>query len=215
MIRRPGETYDAANGPAIYRDKIWKKPAGPPLKLTFAQADSIPDYIRIDQPQLFRQGDLALSIAPGYLERNQLVFLRLIKDALPERPLYLSGGEDLGLPLQPYLLTQGFARKVVDHRLTDTAETPQIAGQFVDLPRTKALWDTVYRGPEVLMKEGDWVDRPSFGIPYTYGYTGLVLAELLSREGDTRSADAVVQRVRGIAKAARIEEYLGLGDGRS
>ena len=43
MIRRPVETYDAAKGPAIYRDKQWKKPSGPPLKMTFAEADAIPD----------------------------------------------------------------------------------------------------------------------------------------------------------------------------
>ena len=62
MIRRPVETYDASKGPAIYRDKLWKKPTGPPLKLTLAEADSIPDYIQIDHPQIFRQGDINLAI---------------------------------------------------------------------------------------------------------------------------------------------------------
>src|ERR1700741_1839537 len=74
MIRRPVETYDAAKGPAIYRNKEWKKPSGPPLKMTFAEADAIPEYIQLTQPQIFRQGNLTLNIPPGYLVRDQLVF---------------------------------------------------------------------------------------------------------------------------------------------
>jgi hypothetical protein len=213
LIRRPVETYDAEKGPAIYRGKQWKKPTGPPLKMTLAQADSIPDYIQINQPQFFRQGAISLRINPGYLERNQLVLLRLIKDALPERPIYLSTGAELDLPVQPYLVSQGFAHKLVDHPLVDSPETPQLGGLFWDLRRTKELWDTVYRAPDALIKEGDWVDRPSFGIPYTYGFTGIALAQMLAEQGDTRGANAVMARVRQIARAARIEEYLGFANG--
>jgi len=90
-------TYEAAKGPAIYRNKEWKKPSGPPLKMTFAEADAIPEYIQITQPQIFRQGNLTLNIPPGYLVRDQLVFLRLIKDAFPERPIYLSTGGGDGI----------------------------------------------------------------------------------------------------------------------
>ncbi|HEX9130026.1 MAG TPA: DUF2723 domain-containing protein [Gemmatimonadaceae bacterium] len=209
MIRRPVETYDAAHGPAIYRRRSWRKPTGPPLKMTLAEADAIPDYIEIDKPQLFRQGDISLPIHPGYLLRNQLVLLRLIKDALPERPIYVSMGGALGLPLEPYLLAQGFVQKLVDHPITDSAATPRIAGLFLDVDRTKELWDTVYRAPEALMEEGDWVDRASFGIPYTYAFTGAVLADALARRGDEKSANRVMDRVRGIVKAARIEGFPG------
>src|SRR5712672_196383 len=209
MIRRPVETYDAVNGPAIYRRRVWRKPTGPPLKMSLGEADAIPDYIEIDHPQVFRQGAINLAIHPGYLERNQLVLLRLIKDALPERPIYVSTGSALGLPLEPYLLSQGFVQKIVDHPITDTAATPKIAGLFLDVDRTKELWDTVYRAPEALMKEGDWIDRASFGIPYTYAFTGAVLAEALIRQGDEKSANAIMDRVKGIVKAARIEGFPG------
>jgi hypothetical protein len=59
------------------------------------------------------------------------------------------------------------------------------------------------------MKEGDWIDRPSFGIPYTYAFTGLVLAEALVRQGDEKSANVIMDRVRRIVKAARIEGFPG------
>jgi len=212
MIRRPIETYDAAKGPAIYRNKQWKKPSGPPLKMSFADADAIPEYIQLNQPQVFRQGNIVLNIPPGYLVRDELVLLRMIKDALPERPIYVStggGGQTLGQLLQPYLLSQGFVQKIVDSPIPDTADTPHILGLRLDLPRTKELWDTVYHAPEALMKEGNWVDRASFGIAYTYAFTGAVLNEALKARGDVKGADTVMNRVRGIVKAARIANFPG------
>src|SRR5437868_5523788 len=212
MIRRPVETYDAAKGPAIYRDKVWKKPSGPPLKMTFAEADAIPEYIQINQPQIFRQGNMTLNIQPGILVRDELVLLRLIKDAFPERPIYVStgGGGGLAAGLQPYLLSQGFVQKLTDSPIPDTAETPHILGLNVDLPRTKALWDTVYHAPDALIKEGEWVDRASFGIAYTYAFTGAVLNEALKARGATKDADTLMIRVREIVKAARIENFPGV-----
>jgi hypothetical protein len=207
MIRRPIADYDAAKGPAIYRNQQWKKPAGPPLKMTYAAADSIPEYIQIAQPQIFRHGDITLNIPPGYLVRDQLVLLRLIKDAFPERPIYVSTGGGQGLGLEPYLLTQGFVQKLMDRPITDTTATPRISGLFIDVDRSKALWDSVYRAPQALIKEGDWIDRASFGIPYTYAFTGAILAEAVNARGDVKSANAIKDRVRAIVKAARIEGF--------
>ncbi|MGI8402892.1 MAG: glycosyltransferase family 117 protein [Gemmatimonadaceae bacterium] len=208
MIRRPVETYDAAKGPAIYRNQVWKKPVGPPLKMTFAEADAVPEYIQINEPQIFRQGSITLNIQPGILVRDQLILLRLIRDSYPERPIYVSTGGGRGLGLEPYLVSQGFVQKLVDHPLTDTPATPRISGLFVDVDRSKALWDTVYRAPDALIKEGDWIDRASFGIPYTYAFTGAILAEAMTRRGDTKTATAIMTKVQAIVKAARIEGFL-------
>jgi len=209
MIRRPVETYDAAKGPAIYRNQQWKKPSGSPLKMTFADADAIPEYIQIQQPQIFRKGDITLNIEPGYLVRDELVLLRLIKDAFPERPIYLStgGGGRLTEAMQPYLLSQGFVQKLMDKPVTESAATPRISGLFIDVDRTKALWNDVYRAPQSLIKEGDWIDRASFGIPYTYAFTGAILAQAMTERGDEKSASAIKERVRAIVKAARIEGF--------
>jgi hypothetical protein len=211
MIRRPIETYDAAKGPAIYRGTMWKKPSGPPLKMTFAEADAIPEYIQINQPQIFKSGNITLNIDPGYLVRDELVLLRLIKDAFPERPIYMStgGGGRLSQPLQPYLLAQGFVQKLSANPITDTVATPRVLGLNLDFARTKALWNDVYRAPDALIKEGDWIDRASFGIPYTYAFTGAVLSEAMKAKGDTKGADTVMNRVKAIVKAARIEGFPG------
>jgi len=211
MIRRPIETYDAAKGPALYRGTTWKKPSGPPLKMTFAEADAIPEYIQINQPQIFKSGNITLNIDPGYLVRDELVLLRLIKDAFPERPIYMStgGGGRLSQALQPYLLAQGFVQKLSANPLTDTVATPRVLGLNLDFARTKALWNDVYRAPDALIKEGDWIDRASFGIPYTYAFTGAVLSEAMKAKGDTKGADTVMNRVKAIVKAARIEGFPG------
>lgn len=210
MIRRPIETYDAAKGPAIFRNQTWKKPSGPPLKMTYAEADAIPEYIQLNQPQVFRQGNITLNIPPGYLVRDQLVLLRLIKDAFPERPIYVSTGGASSLGLEPYLLSQGFVQKLMDHPVGQSPDVVQISGLNLDVARTKLLWDTVYRAPEALIKEGDWIDRASFGIPYTYAFTGAILKEALLAKGDTKGADTVMNRVRAIVKAARIQGFPGV-----
>jgi hypothetical protein len=210
MIRRPVETYDAAKGPAIYRNQVWKKPSGPPLKMSFAEADAIPEYIQLNQPQIFRQSNLTLNIQPGYLVRHDLVLLRLIKDSFPERPIYLSTGGGSAIGAEPYLVSQGFVQKLLDHPVTNSPDIVQIGGLNLDVPRTKALWDTVYHAPEALIKEGDWIDRASFGIPYTYAFTGAILKEALLAKGDTKGADTVMNRVRAIVKAARIQGFPGV-----
>ncbi|MGH7602890.1 MAG: glycosyltransferase family 117 protein [Gemmatimonadaceae bacterium] len=209
MVRRPVETYDAAKGPAIYRNQQWKKPVGPPLKMTFAEADAIPEYIQLSEPQVFRHGDITLNIPPGILVRDQLVLLRLIKDSYPERPIYVSTGGGQNLGLTPYLLSQGFVQKLVDHPITESAATPKIGGLFLDVDRSKALWDSVYHAPEALIKEGDWIDRASFGIAYTYAFTGTILAEAMRERADPVSANAILDRVKAIVKAARISGFEG------
>ena len=209
MIRRPVEEYDAAKGPALFRGKQWKKPTGPPFRMTFTEADAVPEYIQLAEPQLFRHGNISLTIPPGILVRDQLLLLRLIKDAMHERPIYLSTGGGQGLGLEPYLLSQGFVQKIVENPIVESPETPRISGLFLDVERTRALWNDVYRAPEALIREGDWIDRPSFGIAYTYAFTGAILAEALARQGDEKGATAIMDRVKKVVKAARIEGFPG------
>ncbi|HLA14535.1 MAG TPA: hypothetical protein VJZ25_05875, partial [Gemmatimonadaceae bacterium] len=158
---------------------------------------------------LFRHGNISLTIPPGILIRDQLLLLRLIKDSMHERPIYLSTGGGQGLGLEPYLLSQGFVQKIVENPIVESPATPRISGLFLDVERTRTLWNDVYRAPEALIKEGDWVDRPSFGIAYTYAFTGAILAEALARQGDEKGATAIMDRVKKIVKAARIEGFPG------
>jgi hypothetical protein len=207
-IRRPVIEYDAAKGPAIYRGKNWPKPTGPPLKMSFAEADAIPAYIEFREPQMFKQRDLVATIQPGYVSRDQIVVLRLIKDAYPERPIYFStGGYSRSLGLGQFSLRQGLAEKLVEEPITPSPDTIQIGDSYMDLKRTYALWRE-FKGPEALVRIGDWIDRASFGIPYTYAVTGTILAEGLARRRMTEESRQVQRDVIKIVQAARLQDLL-------
>jgi hypothetical protein len=220
IIRNPVREYDAAKGPAIYRGKTWPKPKGPPLKWSYAEADAQPDYIEIREPQIFKQGNIVAEIRPenltqrGALMRDQIVTLSLIKDAYPERSIYFStGGFGRQLGLAPYSLRQGLVEKLVDHPIVPGKDTVLVGDGYLDVKRSYDLWTQVYRGPKELISEGNWFDRPSFGIPYTYTVSGYILSDALKAQGLTGQAASVMKDVTGMAKAARLTDVLAsMGD---
>jgi hypothetical protein len=223
LLRRPIYEYDSLKGPKVYRGKQWKKPTGPPLKLTMDQADAVPSVIEITQPQIFRKEgtDIVVTIQPrpfgdfAGLERADLFVLYMIRDAYPERPFFFArttGGypEDLGFA--PYTVTTGLARKL-------TPQTPKPGNGIVavpgegwfDLVTTRALW-AEFRGPTSLAKRELWVDRPSAGIPYLYVRTGIVLSAALAQAGQTAEAARVRAQVERIARATQLDEVVaGIG----
>ncbi|MDX2184674.1 MAG: DUF2723 domain-containing protein [Gemmatimonadaceae bacterium] len=216
LIIRPTFEYDAAKGPALYRGKTWPKPSKPALNMSMTDADKVPLYFELTQAQVFEKGGIRAVLAPqtlgkGYLERADIFVLRYIQDAFPERPIYFSRtsasyGEQLGLG--DYLLTQGLARKLLTAKPTTGRDTVAMQGQgYVDVARTKALWDSVFVGQASLIKKGNWVDRPSVGIPYLYVSTGLVLSDIMAYRGDSSVERAkVLETTRQLARAMNLGE---------
>jgi hypothetical protein len=137
----------------------------------------------------------------------------MILDAFPERPVYFSrtsGGYGQELGFGDYLMTQGLARKLMPAPLTEGRDTLRLPGEgWVDLATTKTLWDDVFEAPESLIRKGDWIDRPSVGIPYLYVATGIVLSEGLARTGREAAADSVLDITEQLAAATRLSELLG------
>jgi hypothetical protein len=218
VIRRPVYEYDAAKGPAVYKNGTWKKPAGPPLKMTMAEADSVPAYFPLNGPMSFQSGTLRATIDPknldhGVLQRADLFVLRMIQDAWPERPIYFartSGGYARSLGLGDYTLTQGLAAKVfMPPEASAARDTVYIQGDgWLDLPRSDSLWNGVFKGPQSVINTGDWIDRPSVGIPYLYVATGMELAEALKIRGRTPEAQKVFQLTKSVAQAVRLDDVL-------
>ena len=218
LIRRPVYEYDAAKGPAIYRTRTWPKPSGSPIKMTMDQADSVPPYIQIDKPMTFQGGPIKATIDPqrlsinGVLQRADIFVLRMIADSFGERPIYLSRtsagyGSELGIG--GYLLTQGLATKLFIPPASPSGDTLLVSGAgWVDVGRTKTLWDSVFVGQHSLATRHDWVDRPSVGIPYLYVATGLMLSEVLQATGDSTSATRVLTEAKQVAKAVKLTDLL-------
>jgi hypothetical protein len=220
LLRRPIHEYDSLNGPKVYRGKQWKKPTGPPVKLTMQQADAVPSVIELMSPQIFRKEgtDIALTIQPrsfgdfAGLERADLFVLYMIRDAYPERPLFFgrtTGGYPEEMGFGPYTVTTGLARKLVPSAPKPGNGIVAIPGEgWFDLETTRALWETVFKGPTSIAKRELWVDRPSAGIPFLYVRTGLVLSSALAQTGRADEAARIRAQVERIARATQLEDVL-------
>jgi hypothetical protein len=218
LIRRPVFDYDAARGPAVYRGRTWPKPKGALIRMTPEQADSVPSYLEIQQPMTFEGGPIRTTIdpqrlsIPNVLQRADIFVLKIIAESFAERPIYFSRtsagyGNELGLG--NYLLTQGLASKVFVPPATPSRDTLLLPGAgWVDLKRTKTLWDSAFTGHRSIATRDDWVDRPSVGIPYLYVATGLMLSEALGTVGDTAAASRVLGESRRVAQAVRLDDLL-------
>lgn len=211
LIRNPVREYDAENGPAIYRDKTWEKPTGPPLKMTLEEADALPFAEQLPDTSVLEAGNIRAVIPPRILTKADIVVLRMILDN-PGRPIYFartSGGYGSELGLGPYLIAQGLARRLVNGMPTPGPDTLLVRGEgWVDLPRTRALWEDVFEGHNALIAKGGWPDKASIGIPALYIQTGFMLADALEGKGDTAGLRAVLAKTEAIARATRLDEFL-------
>jgi hypothetical protein len=219
IIRRPVYEYDAAKGPSIYRNQQWPKPTTSPIHMTMADADSVPAYYPLNSPMAFSAGNLRATIDPknldhGVLQRADLFVLRMIQDGWPARPIYFartSGGYARSLGLGDDVLTQGLASKLFTPPATPTTskDTMYIQGDgWLDLPRSDSLWSHVFKGPQSVINTGDWIDRPSVGIPYLYVATGMELAEAFKLRGDAKKAADVFNTAKKIATTVRLEDLV-------
>jgi hypothetical protein len=205
LLKQPPAEYDVARGPAVYAAGSWRRPTVPLWQLTPDEADAMPDYIQLAEPQRFTHLGIDVTLPPGFLTRDQLLVLRAIKDTFPERPVYFSNAVvPSSLGLTPYLKQQGLAYRLEPRAVVEDAGLVPVGGIHVDLPRTRLLWEQSYGGARALVREGEWVDRASISIPATYAVTGQQLAAALVARGDTATALRIAGDVNAIARAARL-----------
>jgi hypothetical protein len=217
MQRRPVETYDAAAGPAIYRNRTWPVPSGKVLSFSDQQLDSMQLYYPLDKKQVLAFGNVQVTLDPdqvhplgngqGYLERADVVVLGAMRDQLGKRPIYFSRtvgtyADEFGLT--PWLEGNGFARAL---RLTQLAQSDSIVPMpgfgFVNIVRSKALgFDVYHYAAAARPRPRGWVDRPSEGILVTYGLIYEVLAQALQRS-DPPAATRAIAIADSITKNSR------------
>jgi hypothetical protein len=211
LARRPIVPYDAASGPAAYRNRQWPLPRTPIIAMSTEQLDAIPDFVDLREPQIFQQGSLRAVVDPRRLEygvpvRSDLIVLQLLKDNLGVRPFYIArttGGYLQALGLEPYALVQGLANKIMPSPVPtnhDTVAAPGIG--HLDVPRSTELWRS-FRAPSAIIARGDWVDRPSVMIPAVYMSTALLLAQVYDQQGRSSDATALRQQVVQLGVATR------------
>jgi hypothetical protein len=216
IIRNPVRPYDMDAGPAIYKGKAWPAPKGPPVKMTMDQADSIPLAYQLPDTVAFEAGNIKTKIAPRVLTRADIFVLQMIKDN-PGRAVYFSrtsGGYGRELGLEQYLLTQGLARKLLDHMPTMSRDTVMVPGEgYVDLARTKVLWEEIFAAPKAFQRKDGWPDKASVGIPALYVSTGFMLYDALQASGDLVGANNALKDAKQVAQSTRISEFFNFDAG--
>jgi len=134
--------------------------------------------------------------------------LQMIKDNCGKRPVYFSrtsAGYGQSLGLGNYLLTQGLARKMLTYVPTPSRDTVVVPGDgFLDVTRTRRLWNEVYEAPKSLASRNGWPDQPSIGIPWLYLSTGATLGTALQLQGDVAGAQKVLEQTEAAAKGVRL-----------
>jgi hypothetical protein len=216
LIRRPIYDYDAQKGPAIYRNHAWKKPTTPPLHMSLDEADSVPAYYELGRVTPFNAGPYHTSIDPkklhyGVLERADALVLRMIQDSWQERPFYFarsSASYPSELGFGNNVLTQGLAAKLFVPPDQSSRDTVLINGDgWIDVARTRALWDSVFTGHKSTIAEGQWIDRPSASMPLLYVFAGAELSEALRANGDVNEARSILTMSRKIAETAGFPDF--------
>ena len=205
LLRAPVHKYDAAAGPALYRGRTWTPPSQPVFHMSPAQSDAIPDVVELSEPQTFRSGAIEGRVEPGYLLRKEIFVLRLITDALPERPVYFSMGSPYPrrFGLQRYVVTEGLLQRLMPTPVADST------GRTINVTRSEALW-RIYRGPAAIVRRDDWIDRASLPTPIDYTLLGIDLSDALERQGNANRAREIRGQSAAIIKAARLEQIFGI-----
>jgi hypothetical protein len=217
LIRRPIYDYDAAKGPAIYRNTRWVKPTTAPLHMSMTDADAVPQFYELREPMMFSAGAIHATIDPRHLQdgvlwRADAFVLRMIQDSWPQRPIYFArsaGGYPRSLGLGDDVLGQGLASKLFIPPATATKDTIFVQGDgWLDVARTRALWSDVFVGQRSVIREGHWIDRPSASMPALYVFTGVELADALRSLGQASGANSVLDTSRRVARATNLDDLV-------
>jgi hypothetical protein len=193
LRRRPTEPFDPARAAALWKPRpaesgvpltdstasanaflTWRQPTEPVFSLTEAQLDSLPEAMRVPEQGGVAFDSLKLSFGQDVLMLQDLATIFLIRDNLGKRPVFFSwsdgGYPDQTLGLSPYLVSQGFVRKLMPKPVVPNDSivlNPSLG--YLDLPRTeKLLWDVYHWRSAARQRPRGWVDPPSGSILQLY-----------------------------------------------
>jgi hypothetical protein len=174
------------------------------FNLTEAELDSLPEAMRVPSEGGVAFDSLRIDFGQDVLMLQDLATIFLIRDNLGKRPVYFSwsdgGYPDQTLGLSPYLVSQGFVRKLMPKPVVPNDSivmNPSLG--YVNLPRTqKLLWDVYHWKSAARERPRGWVDQPSGSILQLYSvvYGGASKAfAAAGRKEEAARADSVANAV--------------------
>ena len=205
LRRRETPPFDPAGAAPLWREvKVPERPTDPALSIPLEQIDSLPEAMRVPPEGGIAFDSLQIKFGQDVLLRQDLATIFLIRDNLGKRPVFFSwsdgGYPDQTFGLSPYLVSQGFVRKLMPTPVNANDSIVLSPGLgYVDLPRTKKLMWDVYHWPTATRERpAGWVDPPSGSILQLYSVIYGGTSETLKRAGDSTlaaRADSVAREV--------------------
>jgi hypothetical protein len=205
LRRRETPEFDPAGAAALWRDfGAPERPTKPALNLPLEEIDSLPEAMRVPPEGGVTFDSLQVRFGQDVLLRQDLATIFLIRDNLDQRPIFFSwsdgGYPDQTLGLSPYLVSQGFVRKLLPAPVTPSDSVVLSPGLgYVNLPRTrKLLWDVYHWRTATKDRPAGWVDPPSGSILQLYSVVYGGSSETLRKAGDSTlaaGADSVAREV--------------------
>ncbi len=183
---------------------VWQQPTEPVFSLTEAQLDSLPEAMQVPSQGGVAFDSLKIDFGQDIIMLQDLATIFLIRDNLGKRPIYFSwsdgGYPDQTLGLNPYLVSQGFVRKLMSKPVVPNDSivlNPSLG--YLDLPRTeRLLWDVYHWRSAARERPRGWVDQPSGSIlqlySVVYGGASKSFAEAGKKDYAAR-ADSVANAV--------------------
>jgi VanZ family protein len=187
-------------------------PSDPVFSLTESQLDSLPEAMQVPSKGGVSLDGIKINFGQDVLMLQDLASIFLIRDNLGKRPVYFSwsdgGYPDQTLGLSPYLVSQGFVRKLMPKPVvpSDSIVLSPTLG-YLNLPRTeKLLWDVYHWKAAARPRPRGWVDQPSGSILQLYAVVYEGAAKTLAAEGqkaEAARADSVAKAVnRNLSRGA-------------
>jgi hypothetical protein len=174
-------------------------------KTLVKDAASVPPAIKLDKPAVFLHAGIRAEVPAGVYTRDQLMVLQIIKEHFPARPIHFSiGGYAGALGLQEYTVPHGLTSKLVNALPSTDARYVNTPAGYIDFAANDALWRT-YRGPDALLKQDHWVDRPSASIPLAYVATGQLVSRIREAMGNKAASDSLAEQVTRMAKITGVD----------
>jgi hypothetical protein len=198
LQRRPLATFDPAAAAPLWREHTWPKPMGALLHLTDEQLTAIQPYFELPAPRPLALGGITVTLDPQrlgqpYLERPDVITLRVVQDQLGRRPIAFSRttatyADRLGLT--PYLLGVGLVRLLQPAPVAAGGAVGTLTGfGLADIPRTADLLLHVFHSHTAARHRPlGWLDVPSESILVLYAFEYQSLAMALATSYPTSAA---------------------------
>jgi hypothetical protein len=205
LARRVTPAFDPSRADPIWHNvPVPPHPTTPALALTQAEVDSLPEAMQVPKSGGIAFDSLQIRFGQDVLLRQDLASIFLIRDNQGKRPIFFSwsdgGYPDQTLGLSPYLVSQGFVRKLMPTPVRPTGTVHLSPGLgYVDVARTRTLLSDVYHWQTATRRRPfGWVDAPSGSILQLYSVVYGGSARVFEQVGDTARAmlaDSVAREV--------------------